>query len=153
MKKITLLLFSFITFSMFAQQKKFFQSSPEKLSLEQTSFFNLIGKYYPEYSQVKKIINIYDESKKVAESYIEYAASPNDCDEYLIVLQSNNKRLDYEYIYAVGNGNLISNGSIYVLGDDVYEVKFSTKGKGKNFVEFIKNGNIVYDENPYKGLD
>ncbi|RTY69693.1 hypothetical protein [Flavobacterium sp. LB2P53] len=152
MKKITLLLLLFTGFS-YSQEKKTFFTTLEPLTLEQSTFFALVNRYYPDFSIPKMVNNIYTETNEVAESYVEYDRSPIDCDDYLIVLQSDNKRLDYQFVYNLGNGNLINKGSFYVLGSDVYKVDFSIKGKNKNFIEMYKNGKEVYNENPYKGLD
>ncbi|OXA70343.1 hypothetical protein B0A67_16260 [Flavobacterium aquidurense] len=153
MKKITFLLFAMFTVLVHSQEKKFFQSSPEKLTAEQLVFITSVNKYYPEFALVKNIVNIYSPEKEIAESYIEYPKPPNDCDDYLITLQSDNKRLDYEFNYGAGNGNLINRGSIYIVGTDVYKVDISIKGKSKNFFQLYKNGKEVFSENPYKGLN
>jgi hypothetical protein len=153
MKKNAFLLFTMFTVLLHSQEKKFFQSEPEKLNTEQLAFITLVNKYYPEFFIPKSIINIYDDERKIAESYIEYPKSPNDCDDYLITVQSDNRRLDYEFIYAVGNGNLTTRGSFYIVGLDVYKVDIAVKGKSKNFFQLYKNGNEVFSENPYKGLD
>ena len=153
MKKITLLLLFIVVFSAFSQEKKTFISKTESLNSEQSSFIKLVNQYYPEFSVPSNMLNIYDSNKQIAESYIEYPKPPNNCDEYLITVQSDNKRLDFEFNYAIGNGNLVSKGSIYILGSDVYKVDISTKGKSKNFFQLYKNGKEVFSENPYEGLN
>gem|GEM_PF-3440381 len=153
MKKITLLLLLMVAISVHSQEKKFTRSVPEKLTIEQLSFIKLVNKYYPEFSIPKSIINIYDEEKNIAESYLEYPTAPNQCDDYVITVQSDNTRLDYEFDYGVGNGNAVFKGSIYIVGNDVYKVDIATKGKSKNFFQLYKNGKEVFSENPYKSLN
>lgn len=153
MKKITLLLILLLGVSSYSQEKKFFQSPPEKLTVPQQAFMIMVAVKYPEFKVPTNIVNIYDDSKQIAESYIEYPKSPNDCDDYLIVMQSDSKRLDYEFNYGAGNGNLTVKGSIYLVDSDVYKLEISTKGKSKNFFQLYKNGKEVYSENPYKGLN
>lgn len=153
MKKITFLFFALFTILVHSQEKKFTQSKPQKLTPEQTTFITLVNKYYPEFDLVKTIVNIYDDKKAIAESYIEYPKPPNDCDDYVLTLQSDNKRLDFEYVYNVGNGNLVSRGSYYIVGSDVFKVDISTKGKSKNFFQVYKNGKEVFSDNPYEGLN
>lgn len=152
MKKITLLLL-FLSAFVYSQEKKIFVSSLDPLNVEQNQFFALVNRYYSDFSIPKIVSNIYNEQSEISESYVEYELPPNDCDDYLIILQSDNKRLDYEFYYKLRNGNLINKGSFYVLGSDIYKIDFSIKGKSKNFVSFYKNGKEVYTENPYKGLD
>lgn len=153
MKKITLSLILLVCFSAFSQDKKTFVSKSESLSKEQSAFINLVNRYYPEFSLPAKMLNIYDSDKQIAESYIEYPKPPNDCSEYLITVQPDNKRLDYEFQYAVGNGNANNKGSIYILGSDVYKVDTTIKGKSKYFFQLYKNGKEVYSDNPYQGLN
>jgi hypothetical protein len=153
MKKITLLLILLLCVSSYCQEKKFFQSSPEKLTVPQQAFMVMVGVHYPEFSRPASIVNIYDDDKQIAESYLQYQKLPNDCDDYLIVMQSDSKRLDYEFNYGASNGNLTVKGSIYLVDSDVYKVEISTKGKSKNFFQLYKNGKEVYSENPYKGLN
>ncbi|SEO25397.1 hypothetical protein [Flavobacterium sp. fv08] len=153
MKKITLLFILLIGFSVQSQEKKTFVSKFESLTTGQSAFIALINRYYPEFSLPTKMLNVYDSDKQIAESYIEYPKPPNDCNEYLITVQPDNKRLDYEFQYAVGNGNLVSKGSIYILGSDVYKVDTAIKGKSKYFFQLYKNGKEVYSDNPYEGLN
>lgn len=152
MKKITLL-FILISISSYSQEKKTFISKSESLSSAQLSFITLVNRYYPEFSLPAKMLNIYDSDKQIAESYIEYPKPPNDCNEYVITVQPDNKRLDYEFQYAVGNGNANAKGSIYILGSDVYKVDTTVKGKSKYFFQLYKNGKEVYSDNPYQGLN
>lgn len=153
MKKITLSLILLVCFSSFSQEKKTFVSKSESLTKEQSAFIGLVNRYYPEFSLPAKMLNIYDSDKQIAESYIEYSKPPNDCSEYLITVQPDNKRLDYEFEYAVGNGNAKNKGSIYILGSDVYKVDTTVKGKTKYFFQLYKNGKEVYSDNPYQGLN
>ncbi|TDO71173.1 hypothetical protein EV143_10928 [Flavobacterium chryseum] len=153
MKKITLLLILLLGVSSYSQEKKFFQSPPEKLTVLQQAFMVMVGVNYPEFSRPASIVNIYDDKKQIAESYLEYQKPPNECDDYLIVMQSDSKRLDYELNYGARNGNLTVKGSIYLVDSNVYKLEISTKGKSKNFVQLYKNGKEVYSENPYKGLN
>lgn len=152
MKKNTLLLILLLGVSAYSQEKKCFQSVPEKLTVPQQAFMILVGVHYPEFSRPENIVNIYDDNKQIAESYIEYPKPPNDCDDYLIVIQSDSKRLDYEFNYGASNGNLTVKGSIYLVGSDVYKLEISTKGKSKNFFVLYKNGKEVIADNPYKSL-
>lgn len=153
MKKITLLLILLVCFSSYSQEKKTFISKSESLNSGQSAFITLVNRYYPEFTLPVKMLNIYDSEKQIAESYIEYPKPPTDCDEYLITVQPDNKRLDYEFHYAVGNGNLKTKGSIYILGSDVYKVDTAIKGKSKYFFQLYKNGKEVYSDNPYEGLN
>ncbi|MGO4770418.1 hypothetical protein ACEN2I_02055 [Flavobacterium sp. W22_SRS_FK3] len=152
MKKITLLLIIILCFSSYSQEKKTFTSKSELLNSAQSSFISSIHNYYPEFILPMKVLNVYGQDKQIAESYIEYSKTPNDSDEYLIVLNSENNRLDYEYVYAEGNGNLKVRGSYYILGTDIYKVDLSIKGKSKNFFILYKNGKEVFADNPYKSL-
>lgn len=153
MKKITLALIFFVVCSAYSQEKKTFISKSESLNAEQSEFISIVNRYYPEFSLPTKMLNVYDSDKQIAESYIEYSKAPNNCDEYLITVQPDNKRLDFEFHYGVGNGNLVSKGSIYILASDVYKIDISVKGKSKNFLQLSKNGKEVFSENPYQGLN
>lgn len=153
MKKITLLFILIFCFSAYSQDKKTFVSKSESLNSGQSAFITLVNRYYPEFVLPTKMLNIYDSDKQIAESYIEYPKPPNDCDEYLITVQPDNKRLDYEFNYSVGNGNLKTKGSIYILGTDIYKVDTAVKGKSKYFFQLYKNGKEVYSDNPYEGLN
>lgn len=153
MKKITLLFISFVCFSAHSQEKKTFLSKSEVLNSEQSTFITLVNRFYPEFSLPTKMLNIYDSDKQIAESYIEYPKPPNNCDEYLITVQPDNTRLDYEFKYSIGNGSASAKGSIYVVGSDVYKVDTVLKGKSKYFFQLYKNGKEVYSDNPYKGLN
>ncbi|WP_144212739.1 hypothetical protein [Flavobacterium anhuiense] len=153
MKKITLSLILLVCFSAFSQEKKTFVSKSESLNKEQSAFISLVNRYYPEFAIPAKILNVYDSDKQIAESYVEYPKPPNRCDEYLITVESDNTRLDYEFKYSIGNGSASAKGSIYVVGSDVYKVDTTLKGKSKYFFQLYKNGKEVYSDNPYQGLN
>lgn len=74
----------------------------------------------------------------IKSSFLSYPQPTNGCDDYLIVMQSDSKRLDYEFNYGTGNGNLTVKGSIYLVDSDVYKLEISTKGKSKNFFQLYK---------------
>lgn len=152
MKKITLLLVLLFGVSTYSQEKRFFQSAPEELTVYQKACMLMVAVNYPEFSVPQKIINIYDDKKEIAESYIEYPKPPNGCDNYLIVMHSDSRRLDYEFNYMASNGNLNVKGSIYVTESEVYKTEISTKGKSKHFFKLYKNGKEVFENNPYQKL-
>lgn len=152
MKKITFLLFAFFTVLVHSQEKKFTQTTPQKMTKEQNYFIKSVNKYYPEFSLDNAVRNILDEKKQISESYLEFKNTPNNCDDYLIVIQNDNKRLDYEFDYGAGNGNAIFKGTVYLFGSDVYKTELVTKS-GKLFFTLFRNGKEVFSENPYKGLN
>ena len=153
MKKITLLIILLLSVSVYSQEKKFFQSPPEKLTVPQQAFMIMVGVHYPEFSRPENIVNIYDDKKEIAKSYVKYQKPPNGCDDYLIVMQSDSKKLDYEYNYGAANGNLIVKGSVYLAESNVYKVEIATKGKSKYTFKLYKNGKQVFEDNPYQGLN
>ncbi|MCV9934388.1 hypothetical protein OIU80_19080 [Flavobacterium sp. LS1R47] len=152
MKRITILFFIMFTVLIHSQQKKFTQTGPQKLNKEQHHFIKSINEYYPEFSLDNAIRNVLDEKKQITESYLEFKNPPNDCDDYLITVQSDNKQLDYEFDFGAGNGNAIFKGTVYLFGVDVYKTELVTKA-GKLFFTLYKNGKEVFSENPYKGLN
>lgn len=152
MKKITLLLIILFGVSTYSQEKKFFRSTPEELTVYQKALMIMVAVNYHEFLVPQKIINVYDDKKEIAESYIEYPNPPNGCDNYLIVMNSDNRRLDYEFNYGASNGNLTVKGSIYVTESQVYKTEISIKDK-KHFFKLYKNGKEVFEDNPYQGLN
>ena len=138
MKKITLLFLLFLSSFVYSQEKKIFVSSLHPLNVEQSQFFALVNRYYSDFSIPKIVSNVYNEQSEISETYVEYELPPNDCDDYLIILQSDNKRLDYEFYYSLGNGNLINMPlPIFANNDAAASLPIGASKDTGSFVIFI----------------
>ena len=132
MKKITLLLLLFVCAS-YSQSYK-----------SQLDFIKKVNKYYPDFSlncSVRDVVT----GGKLVKSYIEYSTSPNDCDDYEIILYSNNKKITYSEFYGQYNGNAVVTGSYYIVNSFIYKSEVFKKGS-KTITSLYRNGKLINEK-------
>ncbi|MFV8389800.1 hypothetical protein [Flavobacterium sp. LB1P71] len=132
MKKIT---FLFIMFTLLSYSQSY---------KSQMDFIKKVNKYYPEFS-VNCNVRDFFENGKLLKSYIEYSTPPNDCDDYEIILQPDNKKITYSEVYGEYNGNATFTGSYYVLNSFVYKSQISKKGS-KTITTLYRNGKVINEK-------
>lgn len=132
MKKITFLLIMF-TFLSYSQSYK-----------SQMDFIKKVNKYYPEFSTNCYVRDVVVGGKFI-ESYIEYSISPNGCDDYEIILESDNKKITYTEVYGQNNGNATFTGSYYVLNSFIYKSQIVKKGS-RTITSLYRNGKLISEK-------